>query len=77
VAPLADDLDAMTARLREPLGESLVVSPADCFRGLPAEVDDGYVIGALASSREEAQELVADAGETVLFAASVTILCTD
>ena len=77
VAPLADDLDTLTERLLEPLGEALVVSPVDCFEGLPADVDDGYVIGALAESRGRAEALVAEAGERPLFTASVTMLCTD
>jgi hypothetical protein len=77
VAPRADDLDTATERLREPLGTALVVSPVDCFEGLPAEAGEGYVIGALAGSSEEAERLVAGAGEPVLFTASVTILCVD
>ncbi len=77
VAPRADDLDATTERLIDVFGTSLVVSPADCFDGLPAGVDDGYVVGAVGSSRDEVERLVADAGEKVLFTASVTIACTD
>ena len=77
VAPRADDLDATTERLIEAFGRSLVVSPADCFDGLPVGVDDGYVVGAVGASRDEVERLVADAGETVLFTASVTIACTD
>jgi len=77
VAPRADDLDVTTERLIEVFGTSLVVSPADCFDGLPAGVDDGYVVGAVGWSRDEVERLVADAGEKVLFTASVTIACTD
>ena len=77
VASRADDLDAATQRLREPLGQALVVSPADCFEGLPADAGQGYVIGALAPSRDDAERLVAEAGEQVLFSASVTIVCPD
>jgi len=77
LAPLADDLDAPTERLIGPLGEALVVSPVDCFEGLPADVDDGYVIGAVGDSKDEVEGLILDAGEQVLFSASVTILCTD
>ena len=75
VAPRADDLDATTQRLREPLGTALVVSPVDCFEGIPADSGQGYVIGALAPSKEDAERLVAEAGEAVLFSASVTIVC--
>ena len=77
VAPRADDLDAATQRLREPLGGALVVSPVDCFDGLPADAGQGYVIGALAPSKAEAERLVAEAGEAVSFSASVTIVCPD
>ncbi len=77
VAPRADDLDALTLRVRDLLGPALVVSPVSCFEGLPARAGDGYVIGAVADSREEVERLVGDAGEPVLFTASVTILCTD
>jgi hypothetical protein len=77
VAPKADDLDTITQRLIEPLGSSLVVSPVDCFEGLPANVDDGYLIGAVGDSSGEVERLVAEAGEQVLFTASVTIVCSD
>jgi len=77
VAPRADDLDALTLRMRDLLGPALVVSPVSCFEGLPARAGDGYVIGAVADSRHEAERLVGDTGEPFLFTASVTILCTD
>jgi hypothetical protein len=78
VAPRADDLDRATDRLRDVLGPALVVSPVDCFDGLPPEAgDDGYVIGALTDSAVEAQGLLEAAGEEPLFTASVTIVCPD
>jgi hypothetical protein len=77
VASRADDLDATTQRVRDLLGPALVVSPVSCFEGLPERAGDGYVIGAVAGSREEAELLVEQAGEPVLFTASVTIVCTD
>jgi hypothetical protein len=77
VASRADDLDATTERVRDLLGPALVVSPVSCFEGLPERAGDGYVIGAVAGSREEAELLVEEAGGPVLFTASVTILCTD
>ena len=76
-APRADDLDAITERVRDLLGPALVVSPVSCFEGLPERAGDGYVIGAVAGSQEEAELLVEGAGEPALFTASVTILCTD
>ena len=77
VAPRADDLDAATERLMQPLGAALVVSPVSCFEGLPTTAGDGYVIGAVGESQSEVEQLVIDAGEPVMFTASVTILCTD
>jgi len=77
IAVRADDLDAATERVRAALGPALVVSPVDCFDGLPAAAGEGYVIGALAASRAAAEASVVEAGEPVLFTASVTILCTD
>lgn len=78
VAPRADDLDRATERLRDVLGPALVVSPVDCFEGLPPEAgDDGYVIGALADSATQAQGLIENAGEGALFIAQVTIVCPD
>lgn len=77
VAPRADDLDGATERLRDLLGPALVVSPVDCFDGLPTDAGEGYVIGAIADSDNAAELLVVEAGEPVLFTASVTILCSD
>lgn len=77
VAPLADDLSALTERLRDALGLALVVSPVDCFEGLPPELEAGYLAGAVGDSAEQVEALVAEAGEQVLFTASVTIVCKD
>lgn len=77
VAPLADDLSEMTEQLRDPLGKALVVSPVDCFEGLPSELVDGYLIGAVGDSAGEVERLMTDADEEVMFTASVTIVCTD
>lgn len=77
VAPRADDLDVATAMLRDALGPALVVSPVDCFEGLPPEARDGYLIGAVAEDPAAAARLVRGAGGSVSFTASVTILCVD
>lgn len=77
VAPLADDLNATTERLLDPLGLALVVSPVDCFDGLPADLETGYLIGAVGDSADEVEQLIADAGEQTMFSAPVTIVCTD
>ena len=77
VAPDPSDLDALTQQLLDPLGTALVVSPTDCFEGLPDAAGDGYVIGAVGDSRSDVERRVVDAGEKVAFSANVTILCTD
>ena len=77
VAADPSDLDPLTQRLLDPLGTALVVSPTDCFEGLPDTAGDGYLIGAVGDSRSEVERLVVDAGERVAFSANVTILCTD
>ena len=77
VASDPSDLDALTQQLLDPLGSALVVSPTDCFEGLPDAAGDGYLIGAVGDARSEVEQLVVDAGETVAFSADVTILCTD
>jgi len=77
VAPLADDLSATTEQLRDPLGLSLVVSPVDCFDGLPVDLESGYLIGAVGDSADEVERLIADAGEQAMFTGPVTIVCTD
>lgn len=77
VASRPSGLDRLTERLVEPLGSALVVSPTDCYDGFPEQAGNGYVIGAVGDSRAEAERRVVDAGEDVLFSASVTVLCTD
>jgi hypothetical protein len=77
VAPDPNDLDALTQELLDPLGTALVVSPTECFEGLPDTASDGYVIGAVADTRSEAEGLILDAGEEVAFSARVTMVCTD
>jgi hypothetical protein len=77
VAPFADDLSELTEQLRDPLGRALVVSPVDCFEGLPPELEAGYLIGAVGDSAGEVERIMADAGEQVMFTAPVTIVCTD
>jgi hypothetical protein len=77
VASEPSDLDALTRHLREPLGTALVVSPTDCFEGLPDRAGEGYLIGAAGESRADVERLVTDAGEEVAFSAKVTIVCID
>jgi hypothetical protein len=76
-APEPSDLDALTQQLMDPLGTALVVSPAECFEGLPETALGGYLIGAVGDTRSEAEGLILDAGEEVVFSSRVTIVCTD
>ncbi len=77
VATDPNDLDALTQRMLDPLGSALIVSPVDCFQGLPDGVRDGYLIGAVGDARPEVERLVKEAGEEVAFSAHVTNVCTD
>ena len=77
VASGANDLDALTRRLLEPLGGAIMVAPVDCFEGLPPDVRNGYLIGAVGDTRAEVERLIEDAGEEVSFSAHVVNVCTD
>jgi hypothetical protein len=73
-----DALDADTGALKDVLGGALIVSPASCFRGLPAEVDaTAYILGVQASSQEELRALVVQTERDPLFEVRVQMLCTD
>jgi hypothetical protein len=77
VAPDPNELDPLTQRLRDPLGNALMVAPTQCFEGLPDAAGNGYIIGAVGDSRRGVERRVVDAGEDVAFSANVKILCTD
>ena len=71
-------LDADTAALKDVLGGALIVSPASCFQGLPADVDaSSYVLGVQTSTQSELHALVAEIDRKPLFEAQVTVMCTD
>jgi hypothetical protein len=71
-------LDADTRDLRGVLGGALIVSPASCFRGLPAEVDaTAYVLGVQASTQAELRTLVAQTERDPAFEVRVQMLCMD
>jgi hypothetical protein len=73
-----DALDADTRALKDVLGGALIVSPASCFRGLPAEVDGtAYVLGVQASTQEELRALVVQTERDPAFEVRVQMLCTD
>ena len=77
VAGDPNDLDADTARLAPALGRAFRASPVQCFRGLPADVGTGYLLGVVARTRSELRRLVSRAGRRPLFRARVEELCID
>jgi hypothetical protein len=73
-----DALDADTRDLKDVLGEALIVSPASCLRGLPADVDvTAYVLGVQASTQAELRTLVARTHLDPAFEVPVQVLCID
>jgi hypothetical protein len=73
-----DALDEDTQALTEPLGRSLVVSPASCFEGLPSDVASStYVLGAVAPTRDELDGLLAGIDREPLFEVEVRVRCSD
>jgi hypothetical protein len=73
-----DALDADTRALKDVLGGALIVSPASCFRGLPATVEaTAYVLGVQAPTQEKLRTLVERTERDPVFEVRVQILCTD
>jgi hypothetical protein len=78
VEPEPDALDEDTKTLTGELGGALVVSPASCLGGLPAEVGAStYVLGVIAPDRATLDELLARTDLEPLFRVEVRVLCTD
>jgi hypothetical protein len=78
VEPEPDALDEDTKTLTGELGGALVVSPASCLGGLPAEVGAStYVLGVIAPDRATLDELLARTDLEPLFRVEVQVLCTD
>jgi hypothetical protein len=73
-----DALDEDTTKLTGELGGALVVSPASCLGGLPADVGAStYVLGVIAPDRATLDELLARTVLEPLFRVEVQVLCTD
>lgn len=71
-------LDRQTQDLLPIAGASLVVSPIECFGGLPtAYADAGYVLGFLSEDRAVVEALLDRVGRPALFVAPVRSHCTD
>ena len=71
-----DALDAATARLAPVLDGALVVSPTNCFAGLPSDVG-GYLLGAAAGSRAELDRIVAATGLVPTLVVKTRSACGD
>jgi hypothetical protein len=80
VFAVADDpsaLDRETAELSPILGSAIRVSPVQCFHGLPREAGTGYVISAVADTREDLDALVARTGKGPMVEKEVGEFCLD
>ncbi|MDP9329120.1 MAG: hypothetical protein M3P11_00500 [Actinomycetota bacterium] len=80
VFAVADDPDALdpeTTELSPILGSAIRVSPVQCFHGLPPEAGTGYVIGAVADTREGLDALVVRTGKDPMLEKEVGEFCLD
>jgi hypothetical protein len=67
-----------TADVLSIVGGSIVVSPAACFEGLPADILlDSYVLGVVAPTMDALDEIVAEVDRTVIFEGQVRTMCLD
>jgi hypothetical protein len=72
------DMGDDTADVLAVVGGAIVVSPAACFEGLPADILlDSYVLGVVAPTREGLDEIVAEVDRTVIFEGQVRTMCLD
>lgn len=68
---------AVLHELGNVLEGSVVVSPVECFEGLPEQTSDGYVLAIQRDTREEVRSLVSLLSEAPSFTGDVTIVCSD
>jgi hypothetical protein len=60
------------------VGGAIVVSPAACFEGLPADIPlDAYVLGVVAPTKDALDEIVAEVHREVIFEGQVRTMCLD
>jgi hypothetical protein len=65
------------AALGDVLEGSVVISPAACLEGLPADVGDGYVLAIQRDTRDEVRALASLLPRAPTFTGDVTLLCSD
>jgi len=77
IAADPNDLDADTQELLDLVDKALVVSPVQCFEGLPDDVakGGGYVLGVTSDGRAELDRVVAKTGREPLFVVQVRDFC--
>ena len=72
------DMRDDTAEVLAIVGGSIVVSPAACFDGLPADLPlDAYVLGVVAPTKAALDEIVAEVHRTAIFEGQVRTMCLD
>jgi hypothetical protein len=72
------DMGDDTADVLAVVGGAIVVSPAACFEGLPADIRlDSYVLGVVAPTKDALDEIVADVDRAVIFEGQVRTMCLD
>ncbi len=72
------DMREDTAEVLAIVGGSIVVSPAACFDGLPADLPlDAYVLGVVAPTEAGLDEIVAEVHRTAIFEGQVRTMCLD
>jgi hypothetical protein len=73
-----NELDRLTQELLPIGGVAFVVSPSECFEGLPAAHDEaGYVLGFLSEDRAVVEALLDRAERPAMFVVRVRSHCTD
>ena len=72
------ELDADTAAIKAIVGGAIVVSPVNCFEGLPFD-DPGstYLLGVVAPSPEQLDELLEQVARPTVFEGQVRTMCLD
>jgi hypothetical protein len=72
------DMRDDTAEVLAIAGGNIVVSPVACFEGLPGDLAlDSYLLGVVAPTEDELDQVVARVDRTVIFQGRVRTMCLD